>query len=153
LRCSIQLSFMSPPPSPPDSPVPVFPPKNYRETFQKRTVTSQFSDPCDEASKASMDCLNKNDYDRDKCLDFFQAYRDCKKAWVRPTFRAHIMNANCFPRWSNAKQTAELGNTSYYLYAYGISFNVLNLRACFAYSAPKSQDRIHAVQEQHQQHA
>ncbi|KAF8260712.1 cysteine alpha-hairpin motif superfamily, partial [Lactarius quietus] len=38
--------------------------------------------PCDEASKASMDCLNRNDYDRDKCLDFFQAYRDCKKAWI-----------------------------------------------------------------------
>jgi hypothetical protein len=30
-----------------------------------------------------MDCLNRHDYDRDKCLDFFQAYRDCKKAWVR----------------------------------------------------------------------
>ena len=26
--------------------------------------------------------MNKNDYDRDKCLDYFQAYRDCKKAWV-----------------------------------------------------------------------
>ncbi|KAH8989481.1 hypothetical protein EDB84DRAFT_1266338 [Lactarius hengduanensis] len=38
--------------------------------------------PCDEASKASMNCLNRNDYDRDKCLDFFQAYRDCKKAWM-----------------------------------------------------------------------
>ena len=42
------------------------------------------SSPCAEASKASMDCLNRHDYDRDKCLDFFQAYRDCKKAWVRP---------------------------------------------------------------------
>ena len=30
-----------------------------------------------------MDCLNRHDYDREKCLDFFQAYRDCKKAWVR----------------------------------------------------------------------
>ena len=29
-----------------------------------------------------MDCMNHNDYDRDKCLDYFQAYRDCKKAWV-----------------------------------------------------------------------
>lgn len=39
--------------------------------------------PCEEASRASMACLNRNDYNRDKCLDFFQAYRDCKKAWVR----------------------------------------------------------------------
>lgn len=38
--------------------------------------------PCAEASKASMDCMNHNDYDRDQCLDYFQAYRDCKKAWV-----------------------------------------------------------------------
>ncbi|EIW58656.1 uncharacterized protein TRAVEDRAFT_87082, partial [Trametes versicolor FP-101664 SS1] len=37
--------------------------------------------PCAEASKASMDCMNHNDYDRDQCLDYFQAYRDCKKAW------------------------------------------------------------------------
>ncbi|KAI8996558.1 hypothetical protein BD414DRAFT_381583, partial [Trametes punicea] len=37
--------------------------------------------PCAAASKASMDCMNHHDYDRDKCLDYFQAYRDCKKAW------------------------------------------------------------------------
>jgi hypothetical protein len=38
-----------------------------------------------------MDCLNRHDYDRDKCLDFFQAYRDCKKAWVRQTiYPPHI---------------------------------------------------------------
>ena len=45
--------------------------------------------PCAEASKASMDCMNHHDYDRDKCLDYFRAYRDCKKAWVSPhtTFR------------------------------------------------------------------
>jgi hypothetical protein len=30
-----------------------------------------------------MDCMNKNDYDREACSDVFQAYRDCKKAWVR----------------------------------------------------------------------
>ena len=29
-----------------------------------------------------MDCLERNDYDRDACLDFFQAYRDCKNTWV-----------------------------------------------------------------------
>lgn len=27
--------------------------------------------------------MNRNDYDRNQCLDFFQAYRDCKKDWVR----------------------------------------------------------------------
>ena len=29
-----------------------------------------------------MDCLNRNDYNRDKCLDFFEAYKECKKTWV-----------------------------------------------------------------------
>lgn len=29
-----------------------------------------------------MECLNKNDYDRTKCKDFFEAYKDCKKSWV-----------------------------------------------------------------------
>ena len=28
--------------------------------------------------------MNRNDYDRNQCLEFFQAYRDCKKDWVRP---------------------------------------------------------------------
>ena len=41
-----------------------------------------------------MDCLNRHDYDRDKCLDFFQAYRDCKKLWVRPT----ILSPYLWPR-------------------------------------------------------
>ncbi|ETW78986.1 hypothetical protein HETIRDRAFT_49646 [Heterobasidion irregulare TC 32-1] len=57
-------------------------PKNYKETFKVRPIIACSTSPCEDASKASMDCLNRNDYDRDKCLDFFQAYRDCKKAWM-----------------------------------------------------------------------
>jgi len=55
-----------------------------------------------------MDCLNRHDYDRDKCLDFFQAYRDCKKTWVRPTIRFPCTSdmLTRFPRWNNARQTA-----------------------------------------------
>ncbi|ESK94886.1 cytochrome c oxidase-assembly factor cox23 [Moniliophthora roreri MCA 2997] len=55
-------------------------PLNYREQFQENT--SKFIDPCAEASKASLACMNKYDFDRDKCLDYFQAYRDCKKSWM-----------------------------------------------------------------------
>jgi hypothetical protein len=115
-----------------------------------------------------MECLNRNDYDREKCLDFFQAYRDCKKAWVRPTFsprtRLHVTNANRFLRLSNARQTAELGNidnTSFYptrIHKNGITIIAHYLTACFlsplsACLAPKSQDRIHVVRERHQRHA
>ncbi|KIJ55701.1 hypothetical protein M422DRAFT_220500 [Sphaerobolus stellatus SS14] len=57
-------------------------PQNYREKFQGRSIPSKFADPCDHAAKASMDCLNRNDYDRDKCTEFFRAYRDCKSAWL-----------------------------------------------------------------------
>ncbi|KZT34243.1 hypothetical protein SISSUDRAFT_1026828 [Sistotremastrum suecicum HHB10207 ss-3] len=57
-------------------------PLNYREQFQGREVTTRFIDPCAAASKASMDCMDKNEYDRDKCLHFFQAYRDCKSTWI-----------------------------------------------------------------------
>ncbi|TFK32783.1 cysteine alpha-hairpin motif superfamily [Crucibulum laeve] len=58
-------------------------PLDYKEQFSGREVTSRFIDPCAAASKASMDCLNRNNYDRDACLDYFQAYRDCKKTWIK----------------------------------------------------------------------
>ncbi|EDR14099.1 uncharacterized protein LACBIDRAFT_244368 [Laccaria bicolor S238N-H82] len=58
-------------------------PLNYREQFSGRHVSSKFIDPCAAASKASMDCLNRNNYDRDACLDYFQAYRDCKNSWIQ----------------------------------------------------------------------
>ncbi|KAF5351513.1 hypothetical protein D9758_007196 [Tetrapyrgos nigripes] len=57
-------------------------PKDYRETFRSRQDATQFADPCEAASKASLACMTKNDFDRDKCLDYFQAYRDCKKTWM-----------------------------------------------------------------------
>ena len=34
------------------------------------------------AAKASMECMNRNDYKKYLCKDFFEAYRDCKKTWV-----------------------------------------------------------------------
>ncbi|KAF9499569.1 hypothetical protein BDN71DRAFT_1502910 [Pleurotus eryngii] len=57
-------------------------PLNYREQFQGRHAPSQFIDPCEAAAKASLQCMNRNDFARDKCTDYFQAYRDCKKAWI-----------------------------------------------------------------------
>ncbi|KAE8209943.1 hypothetical protein CF319_g4811 [Tilletia indica] len=45
-------------------------------------VPSKFADPCAHAAKASMACLEKYSFDRTKCAEAFQNYRDCKKAWV-----------------------------------------------------------------------
>lgn len=38
--------------------------------------------PCEVAAKASMDCLDKNDYKRSQCIHLFEAYKECKKTWV-----------------------------------------------------------------------
>ena len=49
-------------------------------------ITFPFS-PCEAAVKASMDCLEKNNYKRSQCLHMFEAYKECKKTWVRSSFR------------------------------------------------------------------
>lgn len=43
---------------------------------------SQYFDPCEESSKLSMKCLELNNYDRDLCHEYFDAYRECKKQWL-----------------------------------------------------------------------
>ncbi|ODQ51835.1 hypothetical protein SAICODRAFT_31160 [Saitoella complicata NRRL Y-17804] len=43
---------------------------------------SQFVDPCSEASKAAMKCLDRNDYDKSLCGSYFAAVRECKKIWL-----------------------------------------------------------------------
>ncbi|KAI6154311.1 hypothetical protein EDD17DRAFT_1738299, partial [Pisolithus thermaeus] len=57
-------------------------PKDYHSKFTARTTYSKHTDPCEDAAKASLKCMDRNQYDKDKCQDFFQAYRDCKRAWV-----------------------------------------------------------------------
>ncbi|KIM33328.1 hypothetical protein M408DRAFT_326088 [Serendipita vermifera MAFF 305830] len=46
-------------------------------------MPSQHTDPCLAASTASMDCLNRNDYNRDECMEYFRAYRECKSQWLK----------------------------------------------------------------------
>jgi cytochrome c oxidase assembly protein subunit 23 len=43
---------------------------------------SKYYDPCGVASQASMRCLDRNNYDRSKCKEAFNAYRECKRMWV-----------------------------------------------------------------------
>ena len=44
--------------------------------------------------------LDKNDYDRSKCQEFFDAYKDCKKEEVRSAQRAggRLLRAGCCGR-------------------------------------------------------
>lgn len=57
-------------------------PKDYHAKFSARTSYSKHTDPCEDAAKASLKCMDRNQYDKGKCEDFFQAYRDCKRAWL-----------------------------------------------------------------------
>ena len=71
-------------------------PRNWQETLKNKslycmhvslriltwcTVPSKHTDPCLAASTASMKCLDNNDYNRDECLEYFKAYRECKSQW------------------------------------------------------------------------
>ncbi|KAK4213139.1 hypothetical protein QBC37DRAFT_180600 [Rhypophila decipiens] len=58
---------------------------------------SEFLDPCQEAAQRSIRCLNRNDGDRTFCQDYFQAYRDCKKHWVRSTGSSLIYTTDISP--------------------------------------------------------
>lgn len=43
---------------------------------------SAYVDPCQEAADRSLKCLRRNGGARDMCMDYFDAYRDCKKNWL-----------------------------------------------------------------------
>lgn len=45
---------------------------------------SKFYDPCAESSKMSIRCMEVNGREnKEACNEFFQAYRDCKKEWMK----------------------------------------------------------------------
>ncbi|KAG7119507.1 Cytochrome c oxidase-assembly factor cox-23 like protein [Verticillium longisporum] len=43
---------------------------------------SKYMDPCQDAAKRSIKCLNRNNGDREMCGEYFQAWRDCRQAWM-----------------------------------------------------------------------
>jgi len=120
-----------------------------------------------------MDCLNRRDYDHDKCLDFFQAYHDCKKEWVRPL----ISSLSALP--TSRTLIAPRDGTTQGRSPRGEGINsdmreatniqrVLLLSICMkpitppswaplplpsAYSAPRTQGRTRAAREQYPRHA
>ncbi|KAK4124352.1 hypothetical protein N657DRAFT_644574 [Parathielavia appendiculata] len=55
--------------------------KETKQKFEDKD-RSEFLDPCQEAAARSIRCLHRNAGDRQMCSDYFQAYRDCKKAWI-----------------------------------------------------------------------
>ncbi|OAV93961.1 hypothetical protein PTTG_10073 [Puccinia triticina 1-1 BBBD Race 1] len=45
-------------------------------------IPSKLVDPCQAARKASHRCLDRNNYDKSLCYDYFEVYRECTKRWV-----------------------------------------------------------------------
>ncbi|EPS28724.1 hypothetical protein PDE_03670 [Penicillium oxalicum 114-2] len=43
---------------------------------------SEYYDPCQDFADRSLRCMKRNNFDREMCGDYFQAYRDCKKNWL-----------------------------------------------------------------------
>ncbi|PKK65995.1 hypothetical protein RhiirC2_684425, partial [Rhizophagus irregularis] len=50
------------------------------KSFREKN-SSKFLDPCQKESLNSMECLDRNNYDKGKCKDLFILYRECKKSW------------------------------------------------------------------------
>ncbi|GAM84083.1 hypothetical protein ANO11243_020750 [Dothideomycetidae sp. 11243] len=50
------------------------------ERFKSKR-NSEYLDPCQAAADRSLKCLRRNGGARDMCVDYFDAYRECKKAW------------------------------------------------------------------------
>lgn len=42
----------------------------------------QYYDPCAELAQMLLQCLDRNNYDKTMCGEYFLAYRECKKAWM-----------------------------------------------------------------------
>ncbi|KAG0001281.1 Mitochondrial copper homeostasis protein [Entomortierella chlamydospora] len=51
--------------------------KNYYAKAQSR-----YMDPCQAQTKASMKCMDENNYEKRRCTRFFKDYSDCKKKWM-----------------------------------------------------------------------
>jgi cytochrome c oxidase assembly protein subunit 23 len=64
-----------------------FYPDNPTSDYHKQKFASKgpsrYYDPCQESANMSVKCLEMNNFDRDMCTEYFKAYRECKKEWMR----------------------------------------------------------------------
>ncbi|CAG8644848.1 2085_t:CDS:2 [Paraglomus brasilianum] len=51
------------------------------EAFRNKQA-SKFLEPCEEQSRASYKCLDRNNYDKKKCRKYFLDYKECKRKWL-----------------------------------------------------------------------
>jgi len=58
--------------------------KEFNKGYYQK-AQSQYLDPCQAQTKASMKCMEANNFDKRRCTRFFKDYSDCKKKWVSLT--------------------------------------------------------------------
>lgn len=59
-------------------------PENHRHKYRWLTKEpSKFYDPCEQSRQALLDCILRNQDDRLVCQDFFDAYRECRKDFLK----------------------------------------------------------------------
>lgn len=59
-------------------------PENHRHKYRWLTKEpSKFYDPCEQSRQALLDCILRNQEDRMVCQDFFDAYRECRKDFLK----------------------------------------------------------------------
>ncbi|PVU92136.1 hypothetical protein BB559_003826 [Furculomyces boomerangus] len=49
--------------------------------FEKKTP-GRYMNPCEIESRASLKCLEINEYKKPLCKEYFDAYIQCKKLWM-----------------------------------------------------------------------
>ncbi|GJJ77224.1 lipoate---protein ligase [Entomortierella parvispora] len=55
--------------------------KEFNKGYYQK-AQSQYLDPCQAQTKASMKCMEANNFDKRRCTRFFKDYSDCKKKWL-----------------------------------------------------------------------
>lgn len=59
------------------------PTSEYNKSKFASKEPSKYYDPCAQSAQMSVRCLEDNNFDRDMCHEYFKAYRECKKEWLR----------------------------------------------------------------------
>lgn len=57
------------------------PPTGRQNMAESRRWSDKRGNPCKEEANASMKCLDENNYAKSRCIEYFEAYKECKKAW------------------------------------------------------------------------
>ncbi|OMH80070.1 Cytochrome c oxidase-assembly factor COX23, mitochondrial [Zancudomyces culisetae] len=53
-------------------------------------LPGKYLNPCELESRNSLKCLEKNNFDKKYCREYFEAYNECKKLWINERKKARF---------------------------------------------------------------